>query len=690
MKYLFFLFALLSCQGTGISQPAIQLQPFATGFQRPVDIAHANDDRLFIAEQHTGRIWIVDRLGNKLPQPFLDLPPVGTQNEQGLLGLAFHTKYAENGYFYVNYTLPNGDTRISRFQRSDTDPNLADPNSEVVLIEVAQPFANHNGGCMKFGPDGYLYIGLGDGGSGGDPQNNGQKRNTLLGKILRIDVDGDTPYAIPADNPFFGNLTYAQEIWALGLRNPWRFSFDRLTGDLWIADVGQNAWEEIDFQPASSTGGENYGWRCYEGNHPFNTSGCGPASDYVGPVFEYANAAGDCSVTGGFVYRGLNFPQLFGHYLFADFCSGKIWSLTPDPNGGWTNQLLADLDNFQYSSFGENRNGELFLAALGSGIIYRVLETTEQWSYSLQLQQPTCPGFADGSAAVVFDSATPAMQVLWSDGDTAHQRFNLPVGDYSVTITAPNGATAVESFSLTSLIYLDAQVIAESCPGSLDGAIDLTLIGNVEPSTASWSDGANTFDRTGLAAGEYTVTITTDEGCTFSQTFAVETAHEAPLPPVIDVIGDTLLSVPDTFATYQWLLDGVAISGANGAQYTATQSGTYQVEVTNAAGCKAVSQPVQLTIGTSVELPPGLERLEVRPNPFSEGLHITMGAAAAMPISIALLDLDGRPTGHGATLLLVGEQSVYMPTADLPAGMYLLQFESEGYRWAWLVNHLGR
>lgn len=673
-----------------VSQPILQLEPFTIGFQRPVDIAHAGSDDLYIAEQHTGRIWIVDKLGNKLPVPFLDLPSVGTQNEQGLLGVAFHPRYEENGFFYVNYTLPNGDTRISRFQRNSNEPYLADLDSEVVLLEVDQPFSNHNGGCMKFGPDGYLYIGLGDGGSGGDPLNNAQKRNTLLGKMLRIDVDGDLPYAIPADNPFFGNLTYAQEIWALGLRNPWRFSFDRITGDLWIGDVGQDSWEEINMQPASSAGGENYGWRCYEGKHPFITTGCGSVDSYVFPVWEYANAGPDCSVTGGFVYRGLRYPKLFGHYLYADFCSGKIWSLTFDSTGGWNNQQLADLDNFQFVAFGEDKNGELYLAALGSGIIYRVTETTQQWLFSLALTQPSCPGFSDGFAAITFETGTPKMDILWNDGDTSTQRFNLPPGDYSVTITAPNGATATESFNLQPVISLQSAIIHETCPESHDGAIDLTLVGAVEPSTASWSDGSNEFDRSGLASGQYTVTITTDEGCSFSQTFTIETLGEAPTAPTVKIVDDTLLMVPDTFSSYQWLKDGVTLAGATGAQLIVMESGTYQVIVRNAMGCAATSEPVMVVVGGTANLSPSLMSLEIIPNPFDDALTIELRSDTALPVTITLLDARGRPTGLQRSLHLLGTHAFRFPTGQLPPGVYFLQFEAKGYHWGHRVVKLTR
>ncbi|MFQ5446285.1 MAG: PQQ-dependent sugar dehydrogenase [Saprospiraceae bacterium] len=366
----FTFFAFFSCALE--AQPDIALTTFSTGFSKPVDIANCGDNRLFVLEQHTGRIYILDENGNRLPIPFLDLPPVGQSNEQGLLGIAFHPDYLNNSYFFINYNLPNGNSRISRFSVSG-DPNIADPNSEMVLLEVDQPFSNHNGGCLKFGPDGYLYAGFGDGGSGGDPQGNGQNRTVLLGKMLRLDVDNGSPYAIPPDNPFVNDPGTLDEIWAIGTRNPWRFSFDQATGDLWIGDVGQNNWEEIDFQPAGSAGGQNYGWRCYEGNHPFNTGGCNPMNTMTFPVAEYQNTNGaGCSVTGGLVYRGIHYPELYGRYLYTDYCTGIIWSLTPDGQGGWVNEQLNNLLDFQFVSFGENKQHELFVTGHATGNIYGV------------------------------------------------------------------------------------------------------------------------------------------------------------------------------------------------------------------------------------------------------------------------------------------------------------------------------
>jgi glucose/arabinose dehydrogenase len=357
---------------TPLPPPAPSLALVASGLSTPLFLtAPAGDNsRLFIVEK-TGRIRIVKN-GALLNTPFLDLSAqVSNGGEQGLLGLAFHPQYAQNGTFVVNYTDPSGDTRVSRFTVS-ANPDLANGGSEQVILAVAQPFTNHNGGMVAFGPDGYLYIALGDGGSGGDPQGNGQDRATLLGSILRIDIDGGTPYAIPATNPYASSQTFKQEIWAYGVRNPWRLSFDRITGDLYIADVGQGAREEVDFQPASSTGGENYGWNIMEGSICFSpSSGCNQ-SGLTLPVLDYDHTQG-CSITGGYVYRGTAIPAIQGRYFYGDFCSGWVRSFLMQSGQAVERVEWPTLSpGGSILSFGEDAQGELYILS-GSGSVYQIV-----------------------------------------------------------------------------------------------------------------------------------------------------------------------------------------------------------------------------------------------------------------------------------------------------------------------------
>lgn len=335
----------------------------ASGLSSPVGAAAANDgtNRIFIIEK-AGRIQIIEN-DSLASSPYLDITDrVGSGgSEQGLLGLAFHPRFAENGYFYVYYTDRNGDTVISRFQGSR---DQADPASEKVLVTQDQPYENHNGGGLAFGPDGYLYASLGDGGAANDPHHYGQSTDTLLGKLLRIDVDNGDPYGIPADNPFAsggGRL----EIWGYGLRNAWRFAFDPATGDLYIADVGQNQYEEVNFIPAGTPGGLNFGWNHFEGQHEFE--GHPPAgAALVTPVAEYDHGSG-CSITGGHVYRG-HMPEWQGVYFYGDWCSGTVWGLLRLPDGTFQNNVLFQgLGNI--TAFGQDEAGEVYLVDYSGSIL---------------------------------------------------------------------------------------------------------------------------------------------------------------------------------------------------------------------------------------------------------------------------------------------------------------------------------
>ncbi|MFN8376551.1 MAG: PQQ-dependent sugar dehydrogenase [Anaerolineae bacterium] len=343
----------------------------ASGYDNPLGVTNAGDERLFGMEQ-LGRIWVIDN-GEELLDPFLDISDLlpadvfsGAYTERGLLGLAFHPNYQENGIFFIDYTDVDGNTVIARYQVSAADPNVADPASATTILTVPQPFANHNGGQLGFGPDGYLYIAFGDGGDQGDPYGNAQNLGSMLGKILRIDVNAAT-YSVPEDNPFVGVQGAAPEVWAYGLRNPWRFSFDRATGDLYIADVGEWLWEEVDYQPAESTGGENYGWEYYEADLLRDPQP--PAAQVTMPVITYPHSEG-CSISGGYVYRGLELPELWGVYIYGDYCSGKIWTSYLTNAGTWETSLFMTT-GYQISSFGEDVNGELYLVDYKGGI-YRL------------------------------------------------------------------------------------------------------------------------------------------------------------------------------------------------------------------------------------------------------------------------------------------------------------------------------
>ena len=364
-KLINYLTLIFICYNSSFSQ-SVLLESFGPSFNSPVEIKNAGDERLFVVEK-SGKIKILNQNGSVNSTPFLDIEDrVSTNaNERGLLGLAFHPNYPENPFFFVNYTNNSGATTISKFSVS-ANQDIAN-DSETILLEINQPYANHNGGCINFGPDGNLYIGMGDGGSGGDPQNFSQNTESLLGKMLRINVNSGA-YSIPENNP------YGDEIWSVGLRNPWKFSFDSLNGDLWIADVGQNEFEEINMvqnNPANI----NYGWRCYEGNEPYNLSGC-PDEGLTFPVSTYSHySSGDfkCSITGGYVYRGNQISGLNGVYFFADYCSGEIGLLSKNENDEWDMSLAFPNINGSWVSFGEDINGELYIASINGGI-YKIID----------------------------------------------------------------------------------------------------------------------------------------------------------------------------------------------------------------------------------------------------------------------------------------------------------------------------
>ncbi|MEM1321221.1 MAG: PQQ-dependent sugar dehydrogenase [Bacteroidota bacterium] len=529
MKYL--VSVLLAMLTFSLHAQDIALVQYANGFDRPTDIAHAGDGRLFIVEQQ-GVVLVLDENGDRLSTPFLDIENKVNfgENEQGMLGLAFDPDFANNGFFYVSYVTGNGSgiSRVSRYSVS-ADPNVADADSETIILEVDQPQWNHNGGDINFGPDGYMYLGFGDGGSGGDPWGNAQNAQTLLGKMLRIDVNGAASYTVPADNPFVNDSDVLDEIWALGLRNPWRFSFDALTGDLWIGDVGQRNREEIDFQAAASPGGENYGWDCREGELSFNAPSnlCTPTLNLTEPVATY-KASNFCnSVTGGYVYRGCRWPDLYGRYLYADYCNGLMWSILPDGQGGWTNEEVFNDPVIDISTFGVDQEGELYVARHGSGIIYQVTMGEELTSPEVDL---------DGE--VVFVPAGLGAYQWFRNGeaipgaDSSAYRVVEDSGDYSVEITYSNGCTTLSEpltvFILSTnntLSFHQFTVHPNPFEGQLNLALELEQVGNLQLEILNmsgqkvWSENvgttlqySQTYDLQLLPKGVYFLRLITEQG----------------------------------------------------------------------------------------------------------------------------------------------------------------------------------
>jgi glucose/arabinose dehydrogenase len=416
----------------GAAAPPVAVEMIVGGLSAPVEIVDAGDStgRLFIVEQ-SGRIRIV-RNGVLLPTPFLDIrSQVVSGGERGLLGLAFPPHYKTTGRFFVNYTRAgDGATVIASYQTT-FDPDLADPASRVEVLVVAQPFEEHNGGALRFGPDGYLYIGMGDGGSGNDPDNRAQNTHDLLGKLLRIDVANAVPYAVPPDNPFFSGGG-RQEIWATGLRNPWRFSFDRLTGDLYIGDVGQAAQEEIDFVPYGLGAGSNFGWRVMEGARCTGLAGGAPCESpaLTLPILTYGHDQG-CAVTGGVVYRGARVPVLYGRYLYGDFCSGRIFAAHRDADGRWRTETLLETTH-QIGTFGEDADGEVYWSDLRTGTIHRM---------AAAVAAPVAIEYYNATLQHYFMTAEPAEAAALDDGalNGAWTRTG-----YAFPVATPGAAGAID------------------------------------------------------------------------------------------------------------------------------------------------------------------------------------------------------------------------------------------------------
>jgi glucose/arabinose dehydrogenase len=479
--------------GAAQAQPALILQQIASGLANPVALANAGDGsmRLFIVEQ-AGVIRIHDGT-QVLATPFLDITgKVLTGGERGLLGLAFDPSYAANGFLYVFYTSrPAGTVTIARYSVT-ANANVADPNSEVVLKTQAHPVGNHNGGALAFGPDGCLYAGIGDGGGGGDPGNNGQNLGTLLGKIIRISKSDGAPCAAAPGNPFTATPGARPEIWALGLRNPWRITFDRQTGDLLIGDVGQGAREEVDFQPAGSAG-RNYCWRRMEGSLVFDATVPCTAGTPTLPILEYAHTGGNCSITGGYRYRGSQFPALVGTYFYADFCTGRIWGAT-ESGGAWTTAELLDT-SFNISSFGEDEAGELYLAHLAAttGAVYRLVlanalqvsppnnvavmgppggpfspasftyalnATSGSVNYAISVQfGPGAPNWLSAAAASGTVTTSPALATFTVNASAG----NLSPGTYTATISFTNTTNGQGHGTRTATLVVSAAASPNVC-----------------------------------------------------------------------------------------------------------------------------------------------------------------------------------------------------------------------------------
>lgn len=674
----------------GVSaQYNIVLEPWVNGISIPTVIANAGDERLFVAEKG-GRVRIVQSNGTLEAEPFLDIRDRvrSSGSEQGLLGLAFHPGFGDNGYCYVNYTRSDGSTVVSRFTRNPANPSTADASTEKILFTIPQPFANHNGGDMHFGPDGYLYISTGDGGSGGDPQDNGQDGTSLLGKILRIDVDNGDPYALPPDNPFLGHPGFNDLIWAYGLRNPWRFSFDRLTGDMWIGDVGQGAWEEIDLEPAGSRGGLNYGWRCYEGLVPFNTNGCGDPSEYTFPVHVYPNSrfGSGCSVTGGYVYRGTKYPAMYGDYLYTDFCSGKFWTLRPDSDTSFVNREVGDFQANEFGALGEDIHGELYAAALSSGRIFTITLPC-LLDYDLSSTDQICPDMPDGQAEINVTAQTGMASFLWSTGDTGPALDSLLPGIYYVTIQ-DGSCSIVDSVVITESKLERCEI--DDLELTICAGESFALAGCSPPLgyQGQWFKDGQPLSITGD-------TVTASEEGTYTYAYTGECLVEAigswrvnvirlekPVIRTIDSLAQVYLGGPSGFERYLWRVPDSGIEETDVPYVIPTRDGFYSLVVVDSNGCASPpSDSIFIMVGGLYRQLSG--ELKIFPNPASERLSVDIGGLPG-EIEFSVLANDGMLLRQ--YISPVGSATMELDVSWLLPGIYYISASTDHGFWIGKFN----
>lgn len=668
------------------TQNAIKINKWVSGVAIPVDIGHCGDDRLFVVEKQ-GRIRIIKN--NALTKDtFLNITSKvrSNGNEQGFLGMAFHPNHKQNGLIYVNYTGTGNPTEtIIEEYKLSTDTNRIDPTTGRVLLRIIQPYSNHNGGCIKFGKDGYLYIGMGDGGSANDPQNYSQTRTSMLGKMLRIDVDTTAHYKIPKDNPFVKDPSYLPEIWSLGLRNPWRFSVDRMTGDFWIGDVGQGSWEEVDFEAYDDPGGKNYGWRCYEGNANFNLSGCGPKNNYTFPLHEYfsdQNING-CSITGGYVYRGNRFPGLYGKYIYGDYCSGKFWIIEKKENNTYTNTPAYDFTNNALTTFGEDADGNLYFADATTSSIYQILDTCTL-SLSVQTEDETCYGKTNGSAATSLSSISGA-EFEWSTGDTTPTVMNLAPGSYSVRVRLDD-CLVTENFSIEAGAQdsscIDGLMMRVFCEGD---SVELVACNAANADTYIWSkDGIDSsfFGKSiwVTEAGQYSVRVLDLDGCLsmYSPNVLVEILPK-PSKPELDLSKDSL-STETGYIEYRWYFNGQFIGTSAENYWKAMVEGNYQVELVDSNGCLSdLSDPVLYMISGLDQGGTGSLEFKFQPNPANEFLLLEGKIHRNFPVKWEILDVKGKVllNGYLNNQLNINNVSIH----GLSQGSYFIRLKSASSEW---------
>ncbi|HEX5626223.1 MAG TPA: PQQ-dependent sugar dehydrogenase [Saprospiraceae bacterium] len=670
------------------SQNGITVSRWVSGIAVPLGIEHCGDQRLFIIEKG-GKIRIIEN-NRLLDTVFLDITSKvrSSGGEQGLLGLAFHPDYLNNGYFFVNYTNRGNPTQtvIERYQRDPNHAYRADSTSGKALLTITQPFSNHNGGCIRFGKDGYLYIGMGDGGSANDPQNNGQNKRTLLGKMLRLDINTSATqgYVIPPSNPFVGDTAYAPEIWASGLRNPWRYSFDKLNGDLWIGDVGQGQWEEIDYDSFGSPAGRNFGWRCYEGKADFNTSGCNAKASYTFPLHDYLSDenVNGCSVTGGYVYRGDRHPSLYGKYIYGDYCSGKIWMIQRAPDNSYTNRLVYDFTNSALVSFGEDLAGNLYFADVSSGSIYKIGDTC-RFNFKVLATDPVCAGANDGSA--MTDLADPLQaKFLWSTGDTTASVSKLEPGSYQVRVQSGN-CISEQRFVIREPAR-DTACLTPPFATSICASDSAVLIACDQPEALGylWYRDGQLFDSLSgkriwiKGSGNYHVVAVDSNACpTAASTTITIVVHPLPETPQLVLQGDTL-STLSGYESYRWFFNGQLLGSSTLNFWIATMQGDYSVQVIDSNLCQSLLSNTVAYVPVSNDDPNlAIGGIYLYPNPVDREILLHRSDPHPLEaLSWQLNNIDQKTVGYGK--IPPSAMLHRIDVSGLPPGIYYLKIKGRG------------
>jgi len=669
MKYILFLAFLLSGFAASAQTYCLQNTWSSLQFSSPIDIQIPPDGskRLYVVEQG-GRIrHFEDTITATTSTLFLDISGRITDGgEMGLLGLAFHPNYAANGYFYVNYTRGGGANRqtvIARFSRSEANPLLADPASELILLTFSQPYPNHNAGCLLFGDDGYLYIPTGDGGSGGDPQNFAQNRQSLLGKMLRIDVDNTSPglnYSIPADNPFIADPNTLDEIYALGLRNPWKATKDTQTGEIWMGDVGQNAIEEVDVLKR----GANYGWKILEGRRCYSSSNC-DSTGMTPPVAQYPQTAGDRSITGGYVYHGALIPAFQGSYVYGDYVTGRIWTLRKNEQDRAISNALVISAGSTVSSFGLDTKGELLVLMYSQGRIRKLIPAPQAPVVTTNTGELA---LCQGQTLTLI--APNANGYVWSNGANSQQTNITSPGNYTLRTVLGGCTSAIATVNITAAPApqpptLQAIGATTFCPGD-----SVTLSASEGFASYTWSHGPTTREVVVRAGGNYTVTGVNNLGCRSTQSAGIAvTLKPQPNIPALQQVADSLkITNLQSNVTYAWFRNGAIVSGETGSfLILGVNAGTYAVQA-SLDGCTIFSQDF-LFNPTALHKSWG-NKFNLFPNPASHVLSVTAPNSEIGKAKFQIYTLDGRTIGQ--TVLHEHAKSE-LPVSNLKPGSYWLK-----------------